>query len=138
MYSSKNAPVEPSAKNHEVDGEATPALRQEASLGDASEQHVERGELGEAQPQSAELGREAHHELAPERAAHRNPLRDLTDVLDPRPGCQHGRGQVRLEPAGDRPARRRGGATGHRARLGHHPQDIRQRDFRAIAHTPLA
>ena len=43
-------------------------------------QHVQRRKLGEAEAQPAELRREADDELAPQRAAHRHPLRELARV----------------------------------------------------------
>ena len=77
----------------------------------AVRQHVQRGELGEPEAQLAELGREPDDQLPPQRAAHRHPLGDLAHVVDPGPGRQDRRGEVRLERAGDDPrlgaARRR-------------------------------
>ena len=74
---------------------------------------VQRGQLREPEVELAQLRREPDDQLPPQRAAHRDALRDLADVLDPRPGRDDGRRQVRLEHPRDDPAR---GAPRRRAR----------------------
>ena len=75
-------------------------------------QDVERGQLGEPEAQLAELAGEPDHQLAPQRAAHRDALADLADVREPVAGGQDRRGQVRLEPAGDGSGRAPDGSIG--------------------------
>ena len=79
------------------------ADRQRAAVG----QDVQRRELGEPEAQLPELAGKADDQLAPQRPAHRHALADLADVREPVAGRQDGRRQVRLEPPGDRPGRRR-------------------------------
>ena len=86
-----------------VDGLGKIADRHRPGVGE----DIEGGELREAKAHLAQLGREADHELPPQRAAHRDAFRDLTDIRDPRPRRKNGRRQIGLEATRDRPRRRR-------------------------------
>ena len=96
---------------------------------------IQRRQLGEAEAKLPELPGEPDHELAPERASHRDPLGDLARILDRRTRGLDRSAEGRLERARDRPLGRRatdeprpwsGGGTG-RSGLDAHPVSLRLR-----------